>query len=105
MLPRTAMVMKAVCLIPCAVLLPACSQSGPYAAEIQQSVATIEQCKDLIEDPGNAEPIWIDTVEIVTSDLYAGVYENGKPFECRLVSDENGQTYVAAKYYRTKWRD
>ena len=93
-------------LIPlCAGSLLACDKSGPYLAKISAKSPTMEHCKERIVDLGNAIPIMIDEITSDTSDLFSGVYENGKTFECRAVENENGEIFYSAIYYETKWRD
>ena len=89
----------------CAGSLLACDNSRPYPAKISANSPTMEHCKERIVDLGNAIPIMIEEVTSDNPDLYSGVYENGKTFECRAVENENGEIFYSAIYYEAKWRD
>ena len=84
-------------------IVSACAPQGPYPAEFQRELTDMAECKEFILQRGNAVPNTIRVVSSDTPDLYAGVYENGKPFECRLVRSESGQMVISVKYVRVKW--
>lgn len=84
-------------------ILSACAPEGPYPAERQRQLTSMAECKEFILQRGNAVPNKIREVSSDTPELYAGMYESGKPFECRLERSESGRMVISAKYVRIKW--